>query len=78
MLFLLRPGLELRRQGVTAEALLERLLRGGILVRHTHGYQGLDGRWLRLALRDADANNRLLQVIDSVLKSVEENSGHLR
>ncbi|GAB2726949.1 threonine-phosphate decarboxylase CobD [Halomonas garicola] len=66
--FLLRPNLEARRQGLDAEALLERLLRGGILARHTHGYAGLDGGWLRLALRDKDANNRLLKVLDDCLR----------
>lgn len=66
--FLLRPILEACEQGLDAEALLERLLRGGILARHTHGFAGLDGRWLRLALRDEGANNRLLKVLDDCLR----------
>ncbi|WP_017430121.1 threonine-phosphate decarboxylase CobD [Vreelandella jeotgali] len=66
--FLLRPTLEAREQGFDAEVLLERLLRGGILARHTHGFAGLDGRWLRLALRDERANNRLLKVLDDCLR----------
>lgn len=45
------------------EALFERLLRSGILARHTHGFPGLDGGWLRLALRDHDANARLLAAV---------------
>ncbi|WNK19170.1 threonine-phosphate decarboxylase CobD [Halomonas piscis] len=65
--FLLRPGGDARRRGLDAEALLARLLRGGILARHTHGFAGLDGRWLRLALRDRAANNRLLEVLDDSL-----------
>ncbi|MDN6296488.1 MAG: threonine-phosphate decarboxylase CobD [Halomonas sp.] len=76
--FLLCPGVELRRRGITAEALLERLLCGGILVRHTHGYKGLDGRWLRLALRDADANDRLLKGLGDALKGEEDRRGRLR
>lgn len=66
--FLLRPNTGAREQGLDAEALLERLLRGGILARHTHGFAGLDGRWLRLALRDERANNRLLKVLDDCLR----------
>lgn len=65
--FLLRPSSDARGRGITAEVLLERLLRGGILARHTHGFGGLNGEWLRLALRDADANNRLLKVLDDCL-----------
>ncbi|GAA3907825.1 threonine-phosphate decarboxylase CobD [Halomonas cibimaris] len=66
--FLLRPGVALRRQGITAEVMLEWLLGGGILARHTHGYAGLDGEWLRLALRDERANHRLLKVLDACLR----------
>ncbi|SDJ94544.1 pyridoxal phosphate-dependent aminotransferase [Billgrantia gudaonensis] len=45
---------------LTTERLFERLLHAGILARHTHGFPGLDGGWLRLALRDRDSNTRLL------------------
>jgi len=45
------------------EALFERLLRSGILARHTHGFPGLEGGWLRLALRDREANDRLLAAL---------------
>lgn len=48
---------------LTTERLFERLLRAGILARHTHGFPGLDGGWLRLALRDRDSNARLLAVL---------------
>ncbi|MEQ5800647.1 threonine-phosphate decarboxylase CobD [Halomonas sp. H10-9-1] len=63
--FLVRPALEPRAasgQGHGA-ALFERLLRSGILARHTHGFRGLDGDWLRVALRDRAANDRLLAVL---------------
>ncbi|MGR2740865.1 pyridoxal phosphate-dependent aminotransferase [Billgrantia sp. Q4P2] len=52
------------RRGGHSGALFERLLRFGILARHTHGFPGLDGGWLRLALRDRDANARLLAALD--------------
>lgn len=63
--FLVRPAMEPRAapgQGHGA-ALFERLLRSGILARHTHGFRGLDGDWLRVALRDRAANDRLLAVL---------------
>lgn len=45
------------------QALFEHLLRAGILVRHTHNFVGLDGAWLRVAVRDRVDNERLLAVL---------------
>ncbi len=42
------------------DALLGRLLQAGILARHTHNFPGLDGGWVRLALRGPAENDRLL------------------
>ncbi|TLF48739.1 threonine-phosphate decarboxylase [Halomonas urmiana] len=56
---LLRSG----RDAVEAEALFAFLLRRGLLARHTHNFPGLDGRWLRLALRDGPDNARLLAAL---------------
>lgn len=67
--FLLRPGVEQRGQGITSDILFERLLRRGVLVRHTHNFIGLDGEWLRVALRDAPANQRLISVLKNVLEN---------
>ncbi|MDN3555464.1 threonine-phosphate decarboxylase CobD [Halomonas maura] len=50
-------------QAQEAEALFAFLLRRGLLARHTHGFPGLDGRWLRLALRDGPDNARLLAAL---------------
>ncbi|KPQ23753.1 MAG: threonine-phosphate decarboxylase [Halomonas sp. HL-48] len=69
--FLLRPDAELRAVGISSDVLFERLLRQGVLVRHTHNFTGLDGDWLRVALRDAPANHRLV----SVLKTVTAKTG---
>ncbi|MGQ4880431.1 threonine-phosphate decarboxylase CobD [Billgrantia sp. LNSP4103-1] len=44
-------------------ALLEHLARCGILVRHTHNFVGLDGAWLRVAVRSREENERLLAAI---------------
>lgn len=46
-----------------AEALFVFLLRRGLLSRHTHNFPGLDGRWLRLALRDNADNAVLLEAL---------------
>ncbi|PXX99667.1 threonine-phosphate decarboxylase CobD [Halomonas sp. LBP4] len=43
--------------------LFEALLRSGILARHTRNFPGLDGGWLRLALRSRADNDRLLAVL---------------
>lgn len=52
---------------MTSDALFEKLLRGGVLVRHTHNFAGLNGEWLRVALRDAPANQRLINLLKKVL-----------
>ncbi|PWV70228.1 threonine-phosphate decarboxylase CobD [Halomonas sp. A11-A] len=47
--------------------LLPALLRRGVLVRHTESFAGLDGGWLRLALSDAAANDRLLAALGAAM-----------
>ena len=44
-------------------ALLEHLARGGILARHTHNFTGLDGAWLRIAVRTRHDNTRLVKAV---------------
>jgi threonine-phosphate decarboxylase len=45
-------------------ALLEHLLaRSGILARHTHNFIGLDGAWLRVAVRSRPENRALVEAI---------------
>ncbi|CDG54788.1 MULTISPECIES: threonine-phosphate decarboxylase CobD [Halomonadaceae] len=67
--FLIRPS---AAQAITSDALFEQLLRRGILVRHTHNFAGLNGDWLRVALRDAPANRRLISVLKHVLENILE------
>ncbi|MBB3189789.1 threonine-phosphate decarboxylase CobD [Halomonas cerina] len=57
--FLLRGG----RNVAEAETLFAFLLHRGLLARHTHGFPGLDGAWLRLALREGHDNARLLEAL---------------
>tara|TARA_R100001039_G_scaffold19001_1_gene11269 strand:- start:28 stop:1119 length:1092 start_codon:yes stop_codon:yes gene_type:complete len=61
--FLVRPGAELCQRGISSVLLLERLLYTGMLARHTYSFSGLNGGWLRLAVRDSSANDRLLKVL---------------
>lgn len=65
--FLVRPEEALRQRGLTSALLFERLLHQGMLARHTYSFTGLEGRWLRLALRDPSANDRLLKVLNACL-----------
>ena len=59
--FLLQPAAGPDATG----ALFEAWLQAGILARHTRNFPGLDGGWLRLALRSRDDNDRLLAVLDA-------------
>jgi threonine-phosphate decarboxylase len=65
--FLIRPGAEQRAAGTTSDVLFERLLQQGVLVRHTHNFAGLEGEWLRVALRDEAANRRLVNELKKAL-----------
>lgn len=44
-------------------ALLEHLARSGILARHTHNFTGLDGAWLRIAVRTRHDNEQLVKAV---------------
>lgn len=54
----------------TTRSLLPALLRRGVMVRHTESFPGLDGGWLRVALRGVEDNDRLLSALaDSLAES---------
>ncbi len=58
-------------EGAEATArLLPALLRRGWLARHTQGFAGLDGGWLRLALRTAEENRALCQALAEAMRDV--------
>ena len=42
--------------------LFEFLLHQGIIPRHTFNFPGLEGRWLRFAIKQSEENNRLMEV----------------
>jgi threonine-phosphate decarboxylase len=43
------------------EQLIQYLLKNGIVPRHTYNFKGLEGNFLRLAVKDVDSNNKLIQ-----------------
>jgi threonine-phosphate decarboxylase len=43
--------------------LFEFLIHLGIIPRHTFNFPGLEGRWLRFAIKGSDENNHLLEVL---------------
>lgn len=53
--------------GFTAQDLYDRLLQKGIVVRRCGNYQGLDRFFLRVAVRDEDQNERLVQALTTIL-----------
>lgn len=66
--YLVRPGARLCQRGISSPLLLERLLYQGMLARHTYSFSGLNGSWLRLAVRDGLANDRLLKVLHDCVR----------
>lgn len=66
--YLVRPGPALCQRGLSSVLLLERLLHHGMLARHTYSFAALDGDWLRLAVRDGSANDRLLKVLHDCVR----------
>ncbi|WP_082918247.1 threonine-phosphate decarboxylase CobD [Oceanobacillus sp. Castelsardo] len=45
------------------EVLFTFLLKHGIVPRHTFNFPGLDGKWLRFAIKSAKENNQLMEVL---------------
>jgi threonine-phosphate decarboxylase len=53
----------LRLPNRSTEALLYHLLREGLIPRHTMNFRGLDGKYLRLAVKTREENDQLLHVL---------------
>lgn len=54
--------------GLTSEELTDLIGKRGILVRDCYGFSGLEGRYIRLAVRTRPENEKLLLALKSVLK----------
>ncbi len=52
-----------KKQPQRTEELFIFLLEHGILTRHTHNFKGLDGQFLRIAIRSKEENEQLLAVL---------------
>ena len=50
--------------------LFDYLLKSGIIPRHTMNFPGLDGRWLRFAIKNSDDNAKLMEVMTEWRKRV--------
>jgi threonine-phosphate decarboxylase len=62
-----------RLEGISAEMLRHRLLRHGICIRlATNRFVGLEGEYIRLAVRTRKENEQLVQALRSILKSKAE------
>jgi threonine-phosphate decarboxylase len=48
---------------------LQYLLNRGIIPRHTVNFPGLEGRWLRFAIKAPEANDKLMEAVDEWLDS---------
>lgn len=53
----------LRDSNESSDELLKFLLEEGIISRHTHNFIGLDGKYLRLAIKREEENKRLLEAL---------------
>ena len=51
------PGVE------DSSVLLSFLLKKGVIPRHTYNFPGLDGRWLRFAVKSAADNTELMEAL---------------
>jgi threonine-phosphate decarboxylase len=52
-----------QNQQTTSEQLFTFLVEKNIIPRHTHNFRGLDGKFIRLAVRSEEENNYLLQTL---------------
>ena len=62
--------LDVRGSGFSAAQLREQMLKRGVLVRDCSSFQGLDGFYVRVAVRMRKENERLLSAFREVLSSV--------
>jgi threonine-phosphate decarboxylase len=52
--------------GMDSQELVERMAGNGILIRDCATFQGLDGRYVRVAVRTREENRMLMRAIDAV------------
>ncbi|MFW6111211.1 MAG: threonine-phosphate decarboxylase CobD [Thermoproteota archaeon] len=60
---------DVRKTGLTASQIKERMLREGILIRDCSSFRGLDEYYIRVAIRTHKENKELLSVLQKVLST---------
>jgi threonine-phosphate decarboxylase len=60
--------LKITRPGISSSRLCERLLQNRILIQNAAGFRGLDSRFVRISIRSAADNDRLLQALQAALE----------
>ena len=58
---------DISNTGMDSQEMVERLAGNGILVRDCATFQGLDGRYVRVAVRTGEENRMLMRAIDAVM-----------
>lgn len=59
--------LKLTRPGLTSSTVCERLLKQKVLIRNASGFRGLDGKFVRISIRTAGDNTRLVAALKATL-----------
>ena len=59
--------LRIKRKGLTSGELRQRMMRQRMLIRDCANFRGLDGSYVRIAVRPEPENRRLLQAFQSAL-----------
>jgi cobyric acid synthase CobQ/L-threonine-O-3-phosphate decarboxylase len=67
-----------RSENPDAFALQEKLAKSRILIRNCSNYKGLDARYFRVAVRSAEENERLVQVLSEIFESGRPRSRPVR
>ncbi len=60
--------LKITSPGMTSSQLCERLLQKRILIHNAAGFRGLDSKFIRISIRSAEDNDRLLQTLQAALE----------
>ena len=61
--------LRITKPGLTSHVLCQRMLEQRILIRNTAGFRGLNSRFVRVSIRNAEENDQLIQGIQAALDS---------
>jgi len=63
--------IDIRKSGLTAAELKAKLLHEGILIRDCTSFRGIDGYFVRVAVKTRIENERLIEVLKRTVKAIE-------